>query len=433
MDYSKLFKIAKEKGVEDIQISINTTKKTEIRYAKTELEAYTVSSIKEASIKGIYNGKMGKYHTEVVDEKEFEQMVDKVIETAKYISDEDKVFIYDGKDNYQKIDNIYNKALEETPSTEKINMCKHIAGEILKKEHVVHSMAVYIEEERINEMVNSKGLNLKSQSNGFIIYAIAYVFKDNDTRNNAAGYFSNDFSSINPDKIIDEAYSDALKSIGAKTIKSGEYEAVLSEDAAGTLLACFKGIFSSEMNQKNMSILKDKVGEKIASDCLTIVDDPFLDNSMNRRSFDSDGVATSKKEIVENGVFKGFVYNLKTAYKENKKSTGNAIGSTCGLINPYYKPGLRTKDEMISSVKHGVYITALNGAHAGANQISCNFSLQVEGFLIEDGKLTQPIAVVTAADNYLSLLSKVVEVSSEIKNVTDCTALRVSSISISGE
>ena len=75
---------------------------------------------------------MGKYHTEVVDEKEFEQMVDKVIETAKYISDEDKVFIYDGKDNYQKIDNIYNKALEETPSTEKINMCKHIAGEILK-------------------------------------------------------------------------------------------------------------------------------------------------------------------------------------------------------------------------------------------------------------------------------------------------------------
>ena len=360
-------------------------------------------------------------------------MVDKVIETAKYISDDDKVFIYEGGDNYQELKNPLNENLDKVPAKEKIELCERLSKKVLSKEFVVHSMSGYEEQDITVEMINSKGLNLKSHINGFGVYVAAYVSKDNDTRNNYSVYQSNDFSSIKEDELVDDAYNHALKSIGAKSIKSGEYEAVLSEEASGTLLSAFQSMFSSEANQKNMSILKDKVGEQIASTVVTIVDDPFLEGSLNRQTFDSDGVATYKKEIVKDGVFTGFVYNLKTAYKENVKSTGNARDNGCGLINAYYKPGSRTKEEMIASVKNGVYIASLNGAHAGVNAQSGNFSLQVEGFMIEDGKLTQPIAVITAADNYLSLLSKITEVSSKIKNSVDCTAIKVSSIAISGE
>ena len=181
-------------------------------------------------------------------------------------------------------------------------------------------------------------------------------------------------------------------------------------------------MFSAEAVQRGVSLLKDRVGEIIGSELITIVDDPFKAKSPRSGSFDSEGVATQYKEMVKDGKLTGYLHNLKTAKKANTKSTGNASGSGVGPTNFYIEPGDMKYDDAVKSMKKGLIITDLAGTHSGANAISGAFSLQASGYLVEDGKVVRPVALITVAGNYLDLLKDVV--GKKEQNLVDTLTIR---------
>lgn len=432
MNYKDLFKLAKEKGIEDLQIVYSESSSTSITAELESITEYKISNSSNLGVKGIYDGKMGTYYTEVITKKDFPFIIDKVIESAKAISSKDEVFIYEGDKKYKKIKGAYNKELNNIPIDKKIELCLETSKELCKKDFVKVTEVEYSEDEVYLVMENSKGLKIKEKRNYADFGAFISVNKDEDNRNGFEYYISNDFTKFDKDDIISKTYKEAIASIGAKPIKSGEYEAVVSERATAMLLGIFSSMFSSEMVQKNMSLLTGKIGEKIASSAVTIVDDPFLEGSSSSQSFDSDGVSTKYKVLVDKGVLKGYLYNLKTAKKDNTTSTGNAQGSGCAPINLYIKPGKLSKDELISEIKDGIYITSLSGGHAGANTFSGDFSLQTTGYRIVDGKLAEPVALVTSSANILELLKNITKVSNTLKNGVDSPAVKLKKISIAG-
>ena len=130
------------------------------------------------------------------------------------------------------------------------------------------------------------------------------------------------------------------------------------------------------------------------------------------------------------------MYNLKTAKKDNIKSTGNASGTGIAPSNFYIKPGISSYDEEVKAMKKGIIVTALAGTHAGANPISGDFSLQTSGFLVEDGKIVKPVALITSAGNYLELLSNVTAVCDDLEfgfSYIGSPSLKVKSLQISGK
>lgn len=174
---------------------------------------------------------------------------------------------------------------------------------------------------------------------------------------------------------------------------------------------------------------------EIGSSLVTIVDDPFMKKSAKSRSFDDEGVATSYKELVSNGVLKTYLHNLVTAKKDGVKSTGNGFGGNVGAVNLKLESGKSTLEEMISSLKKGVYITDVQGAHAGVNAVSGDFSLQASGYLVEDGKKIRPVALITVAGNFLNMLKDITMVGNDLKmsyyGVTS-PSIKVKSMSVSG-
>ena len=138
-------------------------------------------------------------------------------------------------------------------------------------------------------------------------------------------------------------------------------------------------------------------------------------------SFDAEGVATRKKNVIENGVFKTLLHNLKTADKAGVKTTGNAYKGSYKSkvsISPfafYIKPSGKTLDDILNEVQNGVYITELNGMHAGANSVTGDFSLSASGFLVQDGKLAKPIKEITVAGNFFSMLKQIESVGSDFR------------------
>ena len=428
MNFNKLFNLAKEKGIEDIQVLYSTNKSTVVSFQDKEMTDFTINSNNKLSVKGLYNGKMGYYSTEVVSEKEFDTIVDTIINSAKYITSEDEEFIYEGDKHYKKIPGEFNKDILNIPTKDKIELTKSISLGLLEKEGVVHAQAEYFEEESEVLMVNSKGLKIKEHSNGLGAYAYAIVSNGNDTRVGSEVYTTSNFNEFDKENLINSAYEKAFSSLGAKPVKSGKYDIVFSEGATNTLVNVFNGILSAERVQKNLSILRGRVGEKIASSKVTLVDDPFLKGSQRSRSFDSDGVATKYKELIKNGVLQGFIYSLKTAKKDNTVSTGNADG----FVNCYIKPGKKTKEELIKSLKNGLYIESLQGAHAGANPMSCDFSLQATGYKVENGEIVSPVALITVAGNFLEVLANTTDVSNKLKNYIESPCIKVKHMDVSG-
>ena len=138
-------------------------------------------------------------------------------------------------------------------------------------------------------------------------------------------------------------------------------------------------------------------------------------------SFDAEGVATYKKNVIENGVLKTLLYDLTNARKAGKESTGNAQRSSYADpvgIRPFsfdICPGDKTLDELFAQVGEGIYITNVKGLHAGTNEVTGDFSIESAGYRIENGKKGQAIKSFTMAGNFFEFLKQIEAVSDTLR------------------
>lgn len=202
---------------------------------------------------------------------------------------------------------------------------------------------------------------------------------------------------------------------------SGAWPVVFRRDAVRSLLSTFCGVFSADNAQKDLSLLKGREGEKIAAECVTLVDDPHMAGSVSSTPFDGEGVPTRRKELISEGVLTTLMHNLKTAKKQGVSSTGNAArasyASAVGIAptNFYIAPGSASFEEVLAQAGEGVVVTQLQGLHAGANAISGDFSLGAKGYRIRGGKLDRAVKQFTVAGNFYQLLKDVETVGADLE------------------
>jgi PmbA protein len=170
-----------------------------------------------------------------------------------------------------------------------------------------------------------------------------------------------------------------------------------------------------------ISLLKGKEGCKIASDKLTLIDDPMREGSTVGTPFDAEGVATHRKAVIENGVLKTLLHNRETARIAGVESTANASKASYSSpvgISPYaftIEAGEDTEEELFRKAGDGIYVTEMKGLHAGANAVTGDFSIESAGFLIEDGKLGKFVKSFTIAGNFFELLKNIAALSDKVE------------------
>ena len=241
-------------------------------------------------------------------------------------------------------------------------------------------------------------------------------------------------------KYFKEVAEDALKKLGSTQCKSKKYPIVFNPETASTLLKFFLAPIDYEEVEKKSSYFVGKLNEQVASKKLTVIENG-LEKNVFFNYFDDEGVAVNKKEIIKKGVLKTYLYTLENARKANTEPTGNGVvvgGKTAAKLNQIFvKPGRKSEEEMMASIKEGVYIDDLQGLHAGMNPRSGNFSLQAAGFMIRDGKLAEPLALITVAGNLLEVFANIKDIANNSKLVfrTSCTcpSIYVKKMSITGK
>ena len=375
-----------------------------------EINEFSASEGGGICFRCIVNGKMGYASTEAISASEASAIVDRAADNAANLESEEEVFLCEGGKTYATLP----ESQITMPTTEAL-----VKKVLDTQEKLYASDAKVVDgcqtqgiamESRI-AICNSKGLDLEYHniSAGMLV---ASVVREGTEMANAYELKLGDLDTLDTDALTKKATESALRKLGGDVAPTGQYPVIFSSDAMSDLLATFSGIFSAESVQKGLSRLAE--GEIVASEAVTLVDDPFHPENPSPRNFDAEGCPTAKKNIIEQGKLCTLLYNLKTAAVAGKETTGNAskgsYDSPVGIrpFSMYLESGELTPEQLLQKAGNGVYITSLQGLHAGANPISGDFSLQSAGFMIENSQKTTVVKSFTVAGNFYTLLKNIV-------------------------
>ncbi len=219
------------------------------------------------------------------------------------------------------------------------------------------------------------------------------------------------------ESIGQEATRRAVRRLGARKVGTKRVPVVFDQETAGSLLANLCSAVSGYGLYKRASFLLDQLGHTIASDHITVHDDGRMEGGLGSRPFDGEGLATRKNTIVERGVLKSYLLDTYSGKKLGLPSTGNASRSvgdspSVGPTNFYLVPGTRTAEQIIGSVKEGLYVTELIGF--GINMVTGDYSRGACGFWIENGELTYPVEEITIAGNLKQMFKDIELVGSDL-------------------
>lgn len=419
---NKLCERAKIKGIEEYEVFFLSNLSLGVKVYEEKIENLTNNQNQGVSFRCKVNGKMGYSYSESLNEEDIDFLIDEAVSNGNCIESDDEQFIYGEKHQYKSL-NTYSKKLDnlETKDIEKflITMEQYAKSLDLRIEKVSYCYFGLGSGEVI--IKNSKGLNLSNQGNVAYTF-ISVIAKENDViKTDSEFMVSRDFSEFDYKKIAEGAVKKVLAKLDIKKTNIVTEKVIIENLAFSSLLGAMSNIFSADAVQKGISLLKDKLNQKVASSKFTLVDDPHLENGFGSAAFDSEGIPTEYTEIIKEGVLNTYLYNLKTANKDKVKSTGHASkGGYKGTIgistyNLYVKNGEKTFEELVKEIEEGILITDFAGLHSGLNSISGDFSLAGEGFLIKNGKIQNALNQITVAGNFFQLLKDIEEIGNDLR------------------
>jgi PmbA protein len=229
-----------------------------------------------------------------------------------------------------------------------------------------------------------------------------------------------------------------LRRLGAKKAKTAKVPVVFDPMVANSILDhVFEGV-NGDSVYRGASFLAGKLGEKIAGDQVTIIDDGTMPGGFGTSPFDGEGVPSRRTVVVENGVLKSYLLNTYTAKKLGLKTTGNASRGLAGTpgIGPgnyFLQAGTKTPKEIIASIPEGLYVTEFLGH--GVNLVTGDYSRGASGLWISGGELTYPVEEITVAGNLKDLFFNISEIGNdlEFRGSVASPTIRVDGLIVGGE
>ena len=220
-----------------------------------------------------------------------------------------------------------------------------------------------------------------------------------------------------PEMVGLEAARRTVRKLGARKVATQRVPVVFDSETAGSLMGNLCSAVSGYALYKGASFLADQLGKSLAPEYVTVYDDGRVVGGLGSRPFDGEGLPTRKTTVVERGVLKSYLLDTYSGRKLGLASTGNASRSvgenpSVGPTNFYLAPGTKTAQDIIKTVKQGLYVTDLIGF--GINMVTGDYSRGASGFWIEGGELAYPVEEITIAGNLKDMFAGIEMIGSDL-------------------
>ena len=240
-----------------------------------------------------------------------------------------------------------------------------------------------------------------------------------------------------PEEVGRIAAQRTLRRLGARKVKTARVPIVFEPMVARSLLGNLFEAASGDSIYRAASFLVGKLGETIAGENVTVVDDGTLPGGFGTSPFDGEGVPTRRTMVVERGVLKSYLLNTYTAKKLGLSTTGNAARGLAGTPgigagNFFLQPGSQSPQEIIAAIPEGLYVTELMGF--GVNMVTGDYSRGAGGLWISGGELAYPVEEITIAGNLKDMLRNIIAIGNdlEFRGSVACPTIRIDGMTVAG-
>jgi len=406
--------LAEKKGLKDVDVVVERSEALDVEIQGGKVEKVEQSTSLGLGVRVLDGRRTGLASTERLSSESIQHAFENACENAK-LQDPTEVEMLDAPAEIPDSASLelYNPDLDQL-NTEDLTELGMSMEDAVKAadERVVSIPYLGVSRGRKESLLlSSRGVSYSKQTNEVAAWC-GPLLQDADSRKSGMQiYHRREWDPHVGKRIAEEAVEKAAELLKASPISGGKLPVVLDEYMAPRFLGMFFGAFSAESAQRGMSRLQERLGETIAIPELTLLDDPHRKGANRSRFLDAEGFLTKALPLIEDGVFRNFLYHVESASKENKISTGHAVrgysgGISTGSHNLVWPEGEYSLEQLCSLNSKCLLVTQLEG-QAGCNPISGDISIGVQGFLLENGLRIQPVDSITLAGNFFDVLQNI--------------------------
>ena len=398
-------------GADQAAVSISNQRGVEVEYRDKKLEKLKESTQNSLSLK-IYTEQKYSYHsTNDMRKESLDKFINEAIISTRYLTKDEFRSLPDPKYYPKNLNfqlDIFDKKFHTIETTERVKLTAEIEKATLaQSDKIISATASYNDSYFYLVRVHSNGFSGFTEGTSFGAGAEVTV-KDPNGGRPADWYWAvtRYYDELPDAEILGEnAVQRALAKVGQKKIDSGNYTMVVENRAAARLISLLKSPLTARALQQKSSYLEGKKDKQIASEELTLIDDPFIKRGLGSRLFDIEGLAAKHRVIIDKGILKEYLID---DYYGKKLGLEPNAGSTSNIIFAY---GNSSMNDMIQTVKKGILINSFIGGNS--NSTTGDFSFGIVGQFIEDGKIVKPVNEMNISGNSKEFWFKLVQIGND--------------------
>jgi PmbA protein len=433
---------SRKQRIDGSEVYLLTSKATTLEVKEQKIDAFVSAASCGAGLRVFHENRVGFSHATLSDGSEIDALVERAVTAARYTEPDPANGVPGSASIASNGLDIYDAALQSVTEEQKIARAmalEQTARDTDDRVKVIRK-AGYRDSEYTLYLLNSGGTDASYRGTHC---SASVMLMASDGTDQQMGWDSDSscfFAGLEVEAVGRKAAQDAVSLLGARTIPTVKTPVLLTPIAAVSFLEVFVSAFSSDAVQKGKSLLAGRVGKKVGSPKINLVDDGRLPGRSGTAPFDDEGVPTQRKFLIRDGILEGYLYNTYTAAREGVASTGNATRGGYGALpsvgptNLFIEEGEGTHAALLKEMNRGLVIMDIMGMHT-ANPFSGDFSVGVSGLWVESGAVSHPVRGAAIAGNFLDLFNQVAGVGADLRfyGAVGSPSLLVADLSVSGE
>lgn len=407
---------------EQVEVVVGRSTSTEVRVYEGDIESLSSAGAQGVGVRVVANRRQGFAYAGTLDDDVLGEVLAEARDNATFATEDEFAGLAEPDGVPVPELDLYRSGLAVVPTDRKVAMAMELEAAVRAADPRITGVeaAEYADSVGEGVVVSTTGIRSSGRETACYVGAYPLATQGDETKTGFGFSVGREPGELDVATAASDAAARATRLLGAVKPAGGRMTVVLDPYVTAQLLGILAGTMNGEAVNKGRSLFAGRLGEQIAADVVTLVDDPTNPLAYRATEADGEGLATRRNVLVDGGVLGMFLHNAASARRAGVTSTGSAVRGfkstpSVGARAVSLAPGTRTQPELLGDVGDGILVSSVSGLHSGVNPVSGDFSTGAEGLRITGGALGEPLREFTIASTLQRMLQDVVAVGGDVE------------------
>ena len=403
---------------EEVEVYAGRSHHTEVKVFDGAVESLSSADTQGVGVRVISGGRQGFAYAASLDDDVVAETLAEARDNAAF-GTVDEFLALASPDGVDPVDlDLFRPDLLQFPADRKVELALELERAVKAADPRIRGVEAAEYNDSVSEsaIASTAGIRATTRRTGCSLYASALAGEGTETMTGSGYSVARTADDLDLAKAVKDASEKATRLLGARKPASRRLTVLLDPPIAASFLGLLASGLSASSVIKGRSLFAGREGEGVAVPFLTLVDDPTEPQAWGAGRYDAEGLASRRNVLIDGGVLQGFLHNTYTGRRCGVPSNASAVrGGYRGTPGAGSRalsltPGDRTQEQLLADAGDGLLVQSVTGLHSGANPISGDFSVGVEGLLVRDGAPAEPVREATIASTLQRMLLDIVAV-----------------------